>query len=168
VWAESVYRNDMCMSFASGTEQRETCEANAKAFFISNTPTYNERLTRIVNWIRLNHQLGDFPDTVGAKPQFRFSNGAARFGSLCARMSLAYSTASNGSNPQNGCVQKIDGSEFTANDLNYQTRMLEGLLPNNDSISASSFDDELFLTRYRQFEKVEVDHFDHFHIETSK
>lgn len=34
VWAESVYRNDMCMSFVQGSEQRETCETNAKAMTV--------------------------------------------------------------------------------------------------------------------------------------
>ncbi len=159
----------MCISFASGTEQRETCEANAKAFFISNTPSYNERLNRIVKWIRLNHQLGDFPDVVVAKPKFVFSNGAARFWSLCGKMNVAYNAGSGGGSPVDVCEQKIDGTEWTATDLKYQTKMLDGRLPNEDKILDDRLADSNFATRRLEiFRKTEPDHFDHFHLEVSK
>lgn len=164
VWAESVYRNDMCMSFAQGTEQRETCETNAKAAFISRTPGYNERLNRVVKWIKLNHRLADAGYPAESRPSFRFSDGFYRFGELCGAMVIAHRTGSNGADPLHGCFQKVNGQDWKLNDANYQSNMLEGLLPNGEAIPDITSSSNFF-RNYFEVYRQELGHYDHFHLE---
>lgn len=164
VWAESVYRNDMCMSFSQGSEQRETCETNAKATFVSRTPGYNETLDRIVKWIKLNHRLADAGYPAESRPSFRFSDGFYRFGELCGAMVIAHRTGSNGADPLHGCFQKVNGQDWKLNDANYQSNMLEGLLPNGEAIPDITSSSNFF-RNYFEVYRQELGHYDHFHLE---